>query len=193
MTVKNSTASRYDNVAMAVHWLSGLALMGQIVFGFLLDELAPRGTPARADVINLHKSCGVVLGMAILMRLLWRWRHRPPAWPSSMKRWQQNAARVGHWALYSCMIATPLSGYLASNFSKYGIRFFGYSWPAWGLASPSVYAFFNGMHVAAAWLLSILIVVHVAAALKHVWVDCDGVFARMWPGAPDRISPRSTS
>ena len=191
--MKNSTASRYDKVAMALHWLIGFALMGQIVFGFLLDDLVPRGTPARADVINLHKSCGVVLGVAILVRLLWRWRHRPPTWPSSMKRWQQNAARVGHWVLYGCMIAMPSSGYVASNFSKYGIRFFGHSWPAWGPASPPVYAFFNGMHVATAWLLSILIVGHVAVALKHAWVDRDGVFARMWPGAPDRSSSRSRS
>ena len=190
--MKNSTASRYDNVAMALHWLIGLALMGQIVFGFLLDELAPQGTPGRADVINLHKSCGVVLGVAILVRLLWRWWHRPPAWPSSIKQWQQNAARIGHWALYSCMVAMPLSGYVASNFSKYGIRFFGHSWPAWGPVSPTVYAFFNGLHVATGWLFSILIVGHVAVALKHAWVDRDGVFARMWPGASDPAFPRSS-
>ena len=192
MTVKIWPARRYDNVSIALHWLTGLALMGQIVFGFLLDELAPRGTPARAYVINLHKSCGVVLGVAILVRLLWRWRHRPPAWPLSMKPRQQRAARLGHWALYGCMLVMPLTGYVASNFSKYGIRFFGHSWPAWGPASSTVYSFFNGLHVATAWLFSILIIGHAAVALKHAWVDRDGVFARICPGASDPVSPRSS-
>ena len=50
--------SRYDAVAVALHWLIGVALLVQITFGFLLDEIAPRGTPSRSAVINLHKSFG---------------------------------------------------------------------------------------------------------------------------------------
>lgn len=184
---------RYGAIAVALHWLIGLALLGQIVFGFLLDDLAPRGTPARTAVINLHKSCGIVLGLAIVLRLLWRWRHRPPAWSPSLVRWQQQAARSMHRALYGCMVLLPLSGYVASNFSKYGIRFFGHSWPAWGPAVPSVYAFFNGVHVVTAWLFCILIAGHVLAALKHAWIDHDGVFMRMWPRSIDRTSHRSPS
>jgi cytochrome b561 len=185
--------SHYDAIAMALHWLIGLALLGQIAFGFLLDDLAPRGTVARASVINLHKSCGIVLGLTILARLMWRLWHSPPAWPVSLPRWQQRAARAGHWALYACMVVMPLSGYVASNFSKYGIRFFGHSWPAWGPTAPSVYAFFNSVHVVTAWLFCILIAGHVAAALKHAWVDRDGVFARMLPRSSSRASRRSLS
>jgi len=191
--ISKAPIGRYDAIAMALHWLIGLALLGQIAFGFLLDDLAPRGTAARAGVINLHKSCGIVLGLAILARLIWRLRHRPPAWPVSVARWQQRAARAGHGALYACMVVMPLSGYVASNFSKYGIRFFGLSWPAWGPVAPSVYGFFNGMHIVTAWLLCILIAGHIAIALKHAWVDRDGIFARMLPAASSRGSDRSLS
>jgi len=178
---------------MALHWLIGLALLGQIAFGFLLDELAPRGAPGRPVVMNLHKSLGIVLGLAILARLIWRLRHRPPAWPESLPHWQQRGARVGHWALYGCMVVMPLSGYIASNFNKYGIQFFGHTWPAWGVTTPSVYAFFNSVHVVTAWLFCILIAGHIAAALKHAWVDHDGVFSRMWPQAAHRSSHPSLS
>lgn len=176
---------------MALHWLIGFALLGQIAFGFLLDELAPRGTPARSGVINLHKSCGLVLGMAILVRLLWRLRRRPPEWVPSISRWQQRVASGVHWALYVCMVTMPLSGYIASNFSKYGVQFFGHPWPAWGPEAPSVYAVFNGIHVMTAWLFCLLIAGHIAAALKHAWIDRDGVFARMWPAPPESSSRRS--
>ena len=174
---------RYGRVAIALHWLIGLALLGQITFGFLLDDIAPRNTPARAGVINLHKSLGIVLGLLIIVRLAWRLTHRPPAWPRSMPAWQQRAARLGHRALYACMLVMPLSGYIGSNFSKYGVKLFGLTLHPWGPPLPSVYAFFNGLHDVTAWLFVALIAGHVMAALKHALVTRDGVFSSIWPGA----------
>ena len=117
--------SRYDAVAVALHWLIGVALLVQITFGFLLDEIAPRGTPSRSAVINLHKSFGLMLAVAILARLAWRLGHRAPPWPATMPAWQQRAATRSHCALYACMLLMPASGYVASNFSKHGVKFFG--------------------------------------------------------------------
>jgi cytochrome b561 len=176
-------ATRYGRVAVALHWLIGLALLGQIVFGFLLDDIAPRATPARTSVINLHKSFGIVLGLLIAARLAWRLTHRPPAWPASLPDWQRKASLAVHRALYACMVAMPVSGYVGSNFSKHGVRFFGTTLRAWGPDLPEAYTFFNGVHVATAWLFGLLIAVHVAAALKHGFVDRDGVMARIWPKA----------
>lgn len=172
---------RYDRVAIALHWLIGLALLGQIGFGFMLDDIAPRGTPARAATINLHKSFGIVLGVLIVLRLLWRQRHTPPAWPAVMPSNQQRAATLGHRTLYACMLLMPLSGYVASNFSKHGVKFFGNVLKPWGSDLPQVYNFFNSMHVATAVVFTALIVGHVAIALKHALVDRDGVFSRILP------------
>ena len=158
---------RYDRTAVALHWLIGLALIAQIAFGFLLDDIAARGTPARAAVINLHKSLGLVLLALIAARLAWRLLHRPPGWPAGMARWQRRAASWGHRALYACMFAMPLSGYVASNFSKHGIRFFGVALAPWGPDLPAVYRFFNGVHVATAFLFAALIAGHIAVALLH--------------------------
>ena len=172
---------RYTRVAMLLHWLIGPALLGQIAFGFLLDEIAARGTPARAGVINLHKSLGITLALLILLRLAWRLGHRPPAWPASLPRWQQRGATIGHAALYACMIVMPLAGYVASNFSKHGVKLFGMALRPWGPDLPGVYGFFNGLHIATAFLFSALIAGHVLMALKHAVVDRDSVFSRMWP------------
>ena len=171
----------YGRVASGLHWLIGLALIGQIVFGFLLDELAPRGTPSRAAVVNLHKSFGIVLGVLIVARLLWRLFNRPPRWPASMSLWQQRAARLGHHALYVCMLAMPISGYVASNFSKHGVKLFGHALKPWGPDLPNVYAALNLLHVATAWLFTALIVGHVLMAIKHTLRDRDGMLARIWP------------
>ena len=183
--------TRYDRIASALHWLIGVALLAQIAFGFLLDDLAPRGTPSRAAVINLHKSIGIVLGVAIVLRLAWRLRHRAPAWPAVMPSWQRRAARHGHTALYVCMTVLPLSGYIASNFSKHGVRFFGLKLAPWGPDLPAVYDALNALHVATGWLFTALIVGHVAFALKHALHDHDGVFARIWPWTGARSPSRS--
>jgi cytochrome b561 len=175
------TRLRYDRVAIALHWLIGIALLAQIGFGFMLDDIAPRGTPARAATINLHKSCGIVLGVLIVLRLAWRLRHAAPAWPAVMSVNQQRAATLGHRTLYACMLLMPLSGYVASNFSKHGVKFFGTALKPWGPDVPQVYNFFNAMHVATAFVFAALIVGHVAISLKHAFVDRDGVFSRILP------------
>ena len=180
---------RYDRVAAALHWLIGAALLAQIGFGFLFDEIAPRGTPARGTVINLHKSFGIVLGLLIVGRLLWRLRHRPPAWPATMPAWQRRAADLGHRALYACMLLMPLSGYVASNFSKHGVKFFGIALRPWGADLPAVYSAFNLLHIVTGFVFAALIAGHVAIALKHVFIDRDGMFARIWPWSASVPAP----
>jgi len=172
-------STRYTRTAVWLHWLLGVALLGQIAFGFMLDEIAPRATPARSGVVNLHKSFGIVLGLLIAARLCWRISHAPPPWPATMGEIERRAARAVHAALYVCMVLMPLSGYIASNFSRFGITFFGVAWPPWGPPLPAVYAFFNGVHVTTAMVFTALIAGHVLAALKHAVLDRDGVFARI--------------
>jgi len=170
---------RYDRVAVLLHWLIGLALIGQITFGWLLDEFA-RGTPARGAAINLHKSFGLILAAFILLRLFWRLRHQPPAYPAAMAAAKQRAVRVGHALLYVCMIGLPLSGYLASNFSKHGINFLNLiPLPPWGPDDKGIYSLLNGTHDTLAFVFSALVIGHVALGLYHRFVARDGLFARM--------------
>ncbi len=78
----------------------------------------------------------------------------------------QRAANLGHVALYACMVVAPLAGYLGSNFSKYGVRFFGVVLAPWGPDWPAAYSFLVGLHDASTYLLLALTVGHVAMALQ---------------------------
>ena len=173
--------AHYTRPAVVLHWLIAVALLGQIVFGWLLESI-PRGIPARGLYVNLHKSTGLTLALLILLRVLWRLLNRPPQLPSFMPKWERQAARWSHAALYICMIGMPLSGYIASNFSKYGVKLFNaVTLPPWGANDPLVYAIFNTTHVVLSYLFVAMIVVHVLAAVRHA-VKRDGVLARMWFG-----------
>jgi cytochrome b561 len=170
---------RYTRTAIALHWLIALVILVQIPFGWYLDEIA-RGTPARGWYVNLHKSVGLTLGIVIVFRAWWRWRHRPPALPDHMPAWERVGASATHLALYACMLIMPLTGYVASNFSKWGVKYFNaIELPPWGVADERIYAVFNGMHVMTSYVFVALILLHVFGAIWHARLR-DGILGRMW-------------
>lgn len=171
---------RYTRTAIALHWLVALVVLVQIPFGWALHEI-PTGTPARGWYVNLHKSVGLTLGVVIVLRAAWRWFHPPPTLPDWMPRWQRIGANASHVALYVCMLIMPLSGYVASNFSKWGVRYFNtILLPPWGVDDERIYALFNGTHVVASYLFFGLILAHSASAIRHASRH-DGILQRMWP------------
>jgi cytochrome b561 len=172
---------RYSRTAIALHWLIALVLFAQIPLGWYLEEI-PTGTPARSWYVNLHKSIGMTLGVAIVFRAAWRWLHPAPALPEWLPRWQRVGASASHVALYACMLIMPLSGYLASNFSKWGVKYFNaIDLPPWGVDDERIYALLNGVHVATSYVLVALIVAHTVSALRHAYRR-DGIFQRMAAG-----------
>jgi cytochrome b561 len=174
-------SARYTGTAVALHWLVAALVFGQLALGWWMVDL-PKSPPGlRAGWFNFHKSIGLTIGLLMLARLWWRARHRPPALPESLPRWQVLAARANHALLYACLLLMPLSGYLGSVFSGYPIKYFGIVLPQWGWASPALKELFSALHFATVCVLMALIALHVAAALKHLLINRDGVFARMWP------------
>jgi len=189
------STTRYDHVAMALHWLVAIGVIAQIVLGLWMIEIPKAPAGVRAYWFNLHKSIGITLGLLIVMRLTWRITHRPPPLPTTMPRWQVRAAGASHWLLYACMITMPLAGYLGSTFSGYPIKYFGTTLPNWGWKDDMLKDFFSSVHFVAAVVFIALIKLHILAALKHLWIDRDGVFHRMLPRrlATTSAQPAATS
>jgi cytochrome b561 len=148
-------ADRYTRTAIALHWLVALGVLAQVAFGWQLDDL-PRDTPEHAAWIRLHKQAGVALLVLILVRMHWRLTHRPPPLPASVPPWQRRAASASHALLYACMLGMPLAGILGTNVEGFGMS----------------------LHVWISYLFVLLILLHVAAAARHL-VARDGVFGRI--------------
>ncbi len=172
--------ARYGLPAIALHWLLALLILGMLALGYYMVGI-PKQTPERGWYLNLHKSFGVLAGMLILLRLGWRLAHAVPPMPAGTTRRTVIAAHAMHRALYLCMILQPLSGYLASSFNKYGVRFFGMRLPDWGWEDKRLHDLFNGVHHLLAVALLVLIAIHALAAAKHLLIDRDRIFQRMLP------------
>ena len=174
-------AERYDRVAITLHWVVAVLVLCQISLGWWMSELPKAPAGLRAGWFNLHKSIGLTIGLLVLFRLAWRIGHRPPPLPESMPRWQVRAARASHVLLYAALIVQPLVGYLGSSFTKYPIRYFGFTLPHWGWDAPALKELCSAVHFSLACLITALVALHIAAALKHLLVNRDGVFQRMLP------------
>ena len=154
----------------------------KLLTGTKMTHIPYKSPPGvRAYWFNVHKSIGITIAVLVLVRIAWRLAHRPPALPSTMAAWQRIGAKISHYALYGCMIVMPVSGYLGSSFTKYPIKYFGHTLPHWGWDSPALKELMSQIHFVTAFIFVTLIVLHIAAALKHRFVDRDGVFERMFP------------
>ena len=176
--MNNSSPTAYTPTAKVLHWLVAVAAFGQLALGFWMIQL-PNTGGGQAQWFNLHKSIGITLGLVILLRLAWRLTHRTPPLPEAISAWQRSLARFCHFALYVCMVVIPLSGYLGSSFTNYPIKYFGHTLPQWGWDSPALKERFSQVHLTAIVIFVVLIALHVAAVLKHLLIDRDGIFQRM--------------
>jgi len=174
-----NTPGRYGSVAQALHWVVVLLLIGQVAVGKIAHEM-PDGFD-KLVLLARHKSVGItILGLALL-RLAWRLIDRPPA-PPPMPRWQFIASRATHWGLYALLFAMPLTGWLMSSASNYPVSWFGLlQLPDFVAPDRDLKHLFEEIHETLAKALIALALLHVAAALKHQFMDRDGLIWRMLP------------
>lgn len=177
----DATASkplRYTPTAVVLHWLLAILLIGMFGVGWYMVSIEDE--PGTGWFFSLHKSVGIVILALVVWRAIWRLGHPPVPLPVSVPAWQETASRVSHRLLYAAMIAMPLLGLMGSAFSHSGIEFFGLSIARAVAPNPDLAEAFLTAHSVVALALVALIAVHVLAALKHLIVNRDGVFRRMW-------------
>jgi cytochrome b561 len=171
----------YTPTARWLHWLVAALIVANLALGLTMVGM-PGISPTKLRYFNWHKWVGVtVLALAVL-RLAWRWRHRPPTLPAALPAWERHAATASHLALYGLMLAVPLSGYFYSLAAGFPVVYLGVlPLPVLIDPDPQLKQLLVTLHHLLAWILLVLLVVHVAAALKHRLVDHDGVLERMLP------------
>ncbi|WP_374469750.1 cytochrome b [Phenylobacterium sp.] len=184
-------SARYSIVAIVLHWLIAALIVLQVILAGRMD--GPPGVE-RFEVTQLHKSVGITVLLLSLARLAWRLMNPPAPLPDTMARWEKALASVTHVLLYVIMIGLPLTGWIMVSSSTYGRPTILYGLVNWphvpglpGLA-PVAKAVWHDVaefgHEALAKAAYVLIVLHVAGALKHQLFSRDEpVLARMAPGA----------
>ncbi len=172
---------KYTKTAIALHWLIALLIIAAFGLGVTMTDI-PGLTPTKLKYFSWHKWLGVTVLALMLVRLLWRLTHAAPVLPSSIPAWQIQASGLLHGGLYVLMFAIPLSGYFYSLAAGVPVTYLGVlPLPVLIGPDPELKDVLKGVHY---WLnmgLLAAVILHVAAALKHQFIDRDGVLKRMLP------------
>lgn len=194
-----NNASRYTKTAVILHWLIAIAILGMFALGWYMTDLPKEGpkqmaydlfdwgiytwqlneeASPRTFYFNLHKSIGITLFGLIIIRILWRITHKPPALLATYKAWERKLATGTHHLLYLLMIAMPLSGLITAVSSKYGVKWFGLPFIK-GLDDAGLRDIFKEAHEIIAIIILVALFLHIAGALKHKLIDKDNTLKRM--------------
>ncbi len=171
----------YDAIAKTLHWAIALIVLSMLIFAWQLDDL---GDAERVEMIKFHSGLGLSVLILMVLRLLWRLRHPPPAPPPTMARWQRRAAVSVHLAFYLLLILQPVLGMLLAGSVDYSVSPF--SWfelSSWMSDDPDRVDWLLALHASNANLIALLALVHIGAALWHHYHDKDNVLRRMLPFA----------
>lgn len=184
MTASEIQPKRYTAIAIALHWVLGLMLVAQFICGTYMSDLP--FSPQQLKLYNYHKWAGITLLGLSLMRLLWRLSHPAPPLAEKivnvMPRWQHLMHKSTHIALYALFFIVPLTGWAYSSAAGFPIVVFGaLPLPDWAPADKALSAIIKPWHQTMAWALAALVGMHVAAAIKHQFIDKDGLITRMLP------------
>jgi cytochrome b561 len=181
-----ASKARYSTVAIALHWLLGLSLFAMFAIGVYMSDLPI--SPTRLKLFNYHKWAGITFLILSVLRLLWRFTHRPPALPlaiaQAMPGWQTKVYHATHYALYILFFAVPLVGWAYSSAAGFPVVLFGVlPLPDFVSVDKAFAEQIKELHGAAAFALMGLVFLHIVAALKHHFIDKDGLLNRMLPGS----------
>lgn len=175
----NNTPAGYGLVAIVIHWVAAVAVIGLFALGFWMVDLSYYNDwYQRAP--DIHRSAGVLLFVLMLFRLAWRLLTGSPKPIAAHKRWEIVSAHIAHVSLYLLVFMAVASGFLISTADGSPVSVFGW------FDVPSVTGQIKGLedtagqvHYWSTWAIMALTVVHAAGALKHHLIDRDATMRRI--------------
>ena len=195
----NHASTGYTKTAKVLHWLIAVGIFVMFGIGWFMADL-PKEVPKQnafdvfdlgiytwqsAEAIsprnfyfNLHKSVGVTIFALIIIRVLWRLSHKPPALLANYKEMERKLAKWTHYLLYLLMVALPLSGLIMVIYGKYGVKWFGIDLFG-GLDSKPMRDAFKEVHEIIGLIILAVLALHILGALKHKFIDKDETLSRM--------------
>ena len=165
--------------AKALHWIGALAILILLGHGWWMTHMTPR--PERLANYAWHAALGYDFLVLLVLRLLWRWTNAVPDLPSDTKAWERFAAHAGHVGLYVLMFVVAGTGWAVAVTARTPMTtdLLGLSFAPVITLERSTRNLIEGTHEVLAYLTAVLVLVHIAGALRHHFVKKNDVLRRM--------------
>ena len=192
MSIRN-TADNYGSIAKWLHWITAFCFLGAYISVYYRQWFTEAKTPENWIALQLHLSIGVTVAVLVVLRILWKVCNRSPD-PEPGTRLEHLAAKLGHWALYAVMIIMPITGYLGTGVNTE--YFFLFDITSFKDTEYFVMNYSDTMSfkefekpldfvhkdIMGSWVVWLLILGHILAALYHQFVKQDRTLKKMTTG-----------
>ncbi|MDT4999900.1 MAG: hypothetical protein QOK12_2005 [Mycobacterium sp.] len=167
---------KFTALSRMFHWLTAILIFAALLIGFtMVNWLA-----GYATLRVVHMSIGILVLIVVVLRIVNRLRHHPPAWPPTVGRREGKAVIWLERALYALILAQPLVGWAMVSATGKPVRVFGVvPLPRIAPFNIDVYSVLRETHSILAYLLVVVIAAHVSLVLAHTTVLRDGMLRRM--------------
>ena len=182
ITNQSTATARYNRVAIWFHWILAALVIANIAIAELTEDAS---RAVRGEWMGSHKAIGIAVLAVTLGRIAWRLAHTPPPQPATMKRWEVLFSKTVHGLFYFLLLALPLTGWIFNSTPGKPIDFFGlFAIPALPVGnSKDLHEQFEAIHKFLGSAMLYLAILHILAALKHQFIDRDGLMGRLNPFA----------
>lgn len=178
---QGNSAARYTPLMMLIHAVMAIGLIGAFGVGLYMVDI-PGITPFKLRLYNWHKWAGVTLWVLVLLRFFVKVMSKKPPYPMHWSVHTVRMAKLGHAALYVAMFAVPVFGYLYSLAAGFPVVWFGVlELPVLIEKDEVLKPIFKSLHDLSSKALMLLVLGHVAMALKHQFKDRENILGRMIP------------
>ena len=166
-----------------LHIIIALSMICLLIVGLYMSETETY------SLYPIHKSVGVIVFVFAVFRIIHRIKEGWPEPVSEASKFQQLIAKLVHWGLISLTAIYPISGMMMSGGGGHGISVFGVDLLASNYnevtgeaiaLNEEIASIGHTLHGTLTWVLIGLIVLHVAGALKHHFIDKDDTIKRMF-------------
>ena len=175
MGILNSS-NEYGLLAKLFHWITFIALITQIPFGFYLVEL--EFSDRRIDLENIHILIGISVFYFVLIRLICKLFNPIPKSEHSFFRGQALIAKANHFLLYFSIFSITISGVLKKLYMGEKLNFFIFQF-AFKESNFQLADSFYALHIYANYLLIALVSLHILATVVHHVFFKDKILKKM--------------
>lgn len=167
---------KFTAASRILHWLTALLIFAALLIGFtMVNWLA-----GYAALRMIHMSLGVVILVIVVLRIVNRVRHHPPAFGATIGRLEGLVVTWSERGLYALLLAQPLVGWAMVSATGKPVRVFGaVRLPSIAPFNTHVFWVLRETHSVLAYLLVLAVAAHVSAVLAHSIVLGDGMLRRM--------------
>ncbi len=177
--------ARYAFAQRVLHWLIAVLVLGALaggatIWAFGFEGLNQRlGLDATNAIYKYHKTAGVLVLGAMVLRLTLRLAFGAPAPAPSLSPAVWGIARATHLAFYALLIVMPVLGWSATAAGGFPVQFFDANLPPLIGENEALSETLFYLHGVVGVAIAVLALAHIAGALRHWLVLKDGVMKRI--------------